>query len=146
MLGRLSKWLRVFGYDTAYAKENSRPGIILQSLRESRILITRDHNLSRKRAWKLVLIQSNKVEEQLRQVINETRINPSPDRLFSRCTICNGQIEKVKDKETVKPLVPDYVYQTQNVFSRCALCGKVYWMGTHRDLLLKTLQRAGIRL
>jgi len=82
MLGRLSKWLRVFGYDTAYAKENSRPGIILQSLRESRILITRDHNLSRKRAWKLVLIQSNKVEEQLRQVINETRINPSPDRLF----------------------------------------------------------------
>lgn len=146
MLGRLAKWLRIFGNDTLYTKEKSRPNIILQSLIENRILVTRDHTLSRKRAWKLVLIKSDKVEEQLKQLLGELNLKVTSDKLFSRCTICNGTLERLKSKEEIKTFVPEYVYKTQNDFSRCTLCKKIYWLGTHRDLLLKDLQRAGIKL
>ena len=65
MLGRLAKWLRIFGYDTVYIEENERSNRILKSLQENRILLTRDQRLSKKRAWKLVLIKSDEIHGQI---------------------------------------------------------------------------------
>lgn len=147
MLGSLARRLRIFGYDVKYAKEkNDTAGLILDSLREARVLLTRNQSLSRKSAWKLILLRSDKLAEQLKQVINETGIKISKERLFTRCSSCNGGIEPVKEKNEIKGLVPEHVYSAQNEFSRCGGCKKIYWKGTHLDLLLNNLKKAGIKI
>jgi uncharacterized protein len=146
MLGKLVKWLRILGYDAVYSTQNNKLNLILQSLKENRIILTRDNQLSRKRSWKLILITSDNVEDQLKQVIEELGLNVTKSRLFTRCSICNGQISPVEDKESIKDKVPGYVHQNHNDFSLCSVCGKVYWLGTHFDLLKADLQKLGIRL
>ena len=48
MIGSLAKWLRIFGYDVKYAKKkNDIAGLVLDSLKESRVLLTRNQSLSR---------------------------------------------------------------------------------------------------
>jgi len=146
MLGRLARWLRIFSYDTVYANEQNRATLLLQSLQENRVIITRDHRLSQKRAWKLILIKSDHLGEQLQQLVEETNISISRERLFTRCTICNVSTEKLLNKKEIMDSVPEYVYQTQGEFSRCPQCGRIYWPGTHWELLLRDLGKAGIKV
>lgn len=146
MLGRLSKWLRIFGYDAKYIREKTTVTPVLESLKENRILLTRNSRLSEKRAWKLILVKSDKVGEQLKQVADELELDISKKRLFSRCSVCNCAIEPVADKNTIKAEIPEYVFNTQNAFSKCVKCGKIYWQGTHYELLLKELRSIGLKV
>lgn len=146
MCGRIAKWLRIFGYDTVYITEHSRPQLVMRSLKENRTIITRDHTLSYKRAWKVILIDSDKLGDQLRQLAAERSIVISPSRFFTRCTICNCPIVPVANKEEVKGLVPEYIFATQDAFSKCSGCGKLYWAGTHRNLLLKDLAKQRLKV
>ncbi|MQY52976.1 MAG: hypothetical protein GH154_01040 [Firmicutes bacterium] len=143
MLGRLCKWLRLLGYDVSYFVSDKKSDLIYQSLKEARIILTRDHRLSKKKAIKLVIINSDLLEEQLEQVFSELNIKVDPDEIFTRCLVCNEILQKV-EKEKVKDKIPTYVFQTQKEFSYCSNCQKVYWKGTHWDLahqLLKKLKR-----
>lgn len=143
MLGRLAKWLRIWGYDAEYfchvsgapesASENSKE-IIYRSLKDRRIILTRDHRLSSKKAYRLVLIRSNFFEEQLKQLMDELGLLFNREKLFSRCTICNVLIESI-EKTKVLNKVPPYIYNTHNEFSHCPKCERIYWHGTHLDLL-----------
>jgi len=144
MLGRLAKWLRIFGYDTIYADRSRPENLILTSLKENRVLLTRKTSLSRKSAWKLVLIKSDKFMEQAAQVIKELKLPVSENDFFTRCTSCNAALTKVANKESIKVRVPEYVYKTNSIFSACPSCGKIYWAGTHYGLLLKALKKASI--
>ena len=45
MLGRLARWLRMLGYDTAYEKVISDEALISRVLTEQRWLLTRDSYL-----------------------------------------------------------------------------------------------------
>ena len=134
MLGRLARWLRIFGYDAEYYSGVSRTGLLYQSLKEKRILLTRDHVLSRKRAWQFLLIKSNFFLDQLKQIKDETGIEFDSNRLFSRCTFCNVVVETI-DKQKIKGKVPEYVYATHDEFSHCRKCKRIYWAGTHLELL-----------
>jgi uncharacterized protein with PIN domain len=144
MLGRLAKWLRMLGYDTVYFTGRDKTRLLFQSLTENRIVVTRDHRLSWKRAWKLVVVNSDHADDQLKQVLAECKLIVTQARFFTRCTLCNGVIQAVPDKAAVKEKVPEYVFKTQEMFSRCLSCDKIYWQGTHLELLLKDLQRLGI--
>jgi len=144
MLGRLAKWLRILGYDTLYVDKAFSENILLKSLKDNRILVTRNNRLSRKRALKLVLVKSDKIMEQLAQIVRDLKLNVSEKNFFSRCTFCNTELKPVEHKESVKPSVPEYVYNTQDKFSVCPGCRKIYWAGTHFDLLSKALKKAGI--
>lgn len=148
MLGKLARWLRLFGYDAKYVtdKSQNKAALVLDSLRENRVVLTSSRTLSEKKAWKLLLVTAGKVENQLKQVAEETGIKFSAKRLFTRCAVCNSPIEPVKDKEEIRATVPEYVFASQNEFSRCTGCAKVYWKGTHWDLLMKELQKAGIKV
>lgn len=140
MLGRLAKWLRIYGYDTEYFRGENRRELLLKSIKEQRTVLTRDHRLSIKRAWKLILIKSDFLEEQLRQVINELGLITNTDNLFSRCTLCNTPIEQINKTEVMNK-VPPYIYATQNEFSYCPQCKKIYWQGTHLRLLQEYLKK-----
>ena len=144
MLGRLAKWLRILGYDTVYADKHLDESLLLTSLKEGRILVTRSKTVSKKRALKLVFIVSGSFIEQVRQLARELNLKINEEYFFTLCTFCNAPLLPVEKKDSLKTFVPDYVFQTQNKFSRCPTCGKVYWPGTHYGLLLKTLKESGL--
>ncbi|MCX5781412.1 MAG: Mut7-C RNAse domain-containing protein [Elusimicrobia bacterium] len=146
MLGRLAKWLRVFGYDTEYSPDKFGSGLLLESLRENRMLLTRGKKLSDKRGWQVVYLKSDFIGEQLKQLASELHLKYSFDKIFSRCTLCNGKILLVSEKTQLKELVPEYVYKTQNQFYRCEKCSQIYWKGTHFDLIKNDLAKLGFEI
>ena len=146
MLGRLAKWMRILGYDTVYAKDTFDEKIIINSLKEGRVLVTRNSRVSSKRAWMLTLIKYDRFPEQIKQLAAEHKLNLDKRYFFTRCTFCNAELKIVEDKDSVKERVPEYVFKTTDKFSLCPDCGKLYWPGTHYDLLIKTLKSAGIIL
>ncbi|HCJ65749.1 MAG TPA: hypothetical protein DHV62_00080 [Elusimicrobia bacterium] len=132
MLGRLCKWLRIFGFDTEYFTSLNKNIIVYQSLKEGRILLTRDQRVSKNKALKVLLIDSDNYEKQIQQVLKELNLKVDPEKMFTRCCLCNTLLEPI-EKEKVKDKVPSFVYQTQENFSFCFTCQKIYWPGTHWD-------------
>lgn len=134
MLGRLCKWLRILGYDTAYFSSLNKNIIVYQSLKEGRIILTRDHRVSKNKALKVLLIDSDNYEKQIQQVMEELNLKVDPEKMFIRCCLCNNLLAPTS-KEKVSGKVPSFVFQTQNNFSYCEKCAKIYWPGTHWDLM-----------
>ena len=140
MLGTLAKWLRVLGYDTIYRPDLDDSELIRLSWLEGRIILTRDTRLaSRKVARRHVVIEEDGVERQLEQVVKELGLKVG-ERAFTRCLCCNEELLNVA-KESVKHLVPPFVYATQSSFARCAKCGRHYWKGTHWQQMVERLQK-----
>ncbi|MCM8798521.1 MAG: Mut7-C RNAse domain-containing protein, partial [Candidatus Omnitrophica bacterium] len=108
-LGRLCKWLRILGGDASYIKSNNRSEIIFTALKESRIIVTRDRRIGEHHGLKMVLIKSDFLKEQLKQIIEELKIEIKPEEMFMRCTICNELLRKIEKLE-VRDLVPEYVF------------------------------------
>lgn len=129
-LGRLCKWLRILGYDCEYFTEDNLTSLTIKSLREDRIILTRNARLSERAGFKVLHVKSDLVKEQLKQVLEEFKLKIDRDEMFTRCTICNTLLEEIR-KEEAEDKVPPFVYKTQEDFVRCSVCGRVYWQGTH---------------
>jgi uncharacterized protein with PIN domain len=139
-LGRLATWLRILGYDTVFSQKR-KAQLVVQSLKENRIILTRDSKMSRYSGVRIVPIESDFVEEQLKQVIATLDLAIDEKKLFTLCVRCDVPLEKV-NKKNVKNNVPPYVYKTQQHFMRCPQCRKIYWQGTHWALAKKFLDTA----
>ncbi|MBM3254776.1 MAG: hypothetical protein FJZ08_00520 [Candidatus Omnitrophica bacterium] len=129
-LGHLARWLRILGLDAAYFSRDNSGSLIIQALREERIILTRNHRLPRSAGIRLVQIESEKIKPQLVEVLRKLRLKLDPSRMFSRCVLCNEELARA-DKETIKMRVPEYVFKTQDEFFCCPKCERVYWQGTH---------------
>jgi len=129
-LGRLAKWLRILGFDTEYFKEANISSLIIQALRENRVIITRNHRLPRSAGLRVVLIKEEKLKEQLREVLKALEISLDSVLMFSRCIICNEELVEIA-KDQIKDRVPEYVFNTQEDFISCPKCERIYWQGTH---------------
>jgi uncharacterized protein with PIN domain len=140
MLGTLARWLRILGYDTSYKNSIDDDELVRSCIREGRIALTRDRRLAKRRQFEqCLLIQGNTLSEQLTEVLDFTKDSISRELILSRCLECNAPIERIQ-KESVKGDVPLYVYRTQDSFSQCLNCGRIYWAGTHRERILKRLK------
>jgi uncharacterized protein with PIN domain len=143
MLGKLARWLRILGYDTAYLPQLSPEGVMREGRRQRRLILTRDTRLLRRKdAPPFIFVQSDHFREQLHQVVDTLHLDPLP-ALFTRCVECNWMLEEVA-KDEIRTRVPEYVWQTQNEFRRCPECHRLYWGATHRDHVLQELQRLGM--
>ncbi len=138
MLGRLARMLRLLGYDTLYSPEMT-PAQILEIARGGeRILLTRGHAEKRYPGLQNVLsLRSDSAPEQLREVVGHYGLDPRGG-LWTRCTLCNGEIEKV-EKQAVESLVEAKVSRIYDEFFRCSGCGHIYWRGSHVERILKNL-------
>jgi uncharacterized protein with PIN domain len=136
MLGRLAKWLRLLGYDTAYAEEGSDHQIAARARAEGRILLTRDHALAQRKGISSLLVQSQVLEEQLKEVLAELG-GPLPQS-GPRCTHCNVTLAEATPDQ-VRAHVPTYVWRTHRQFHRCPSCGRIYWPGSHWRHVERTL-------
>jgi len=142
MLGKLARWLRILGYDTAYLPQLSPDGVMIEGRRQGRVILTRDTRLLRRKGMPpFLFVQSDRFREQLKQVVETLQLAPlqSPS-LFSRCIECNQVLEEVK-KDKVHERVPEYVWRTQDDFRGCPECHRLYWGATHRDHVLEELRR-----
>jgi len=125
--------MRLLGFDTTYFRNTNGKTIIYHSRKEGRTILSRSKILSEKYD-DLVLIESETLIDQLKQITNIVKINLP----FSRCPVCNTETEKV-EKEEVKNVVPDYVFEIHNDFKKCPACGRVFWKGTHYKEIKKVI-------
>jgi len=129
-LGKLTRLLRLLGFDTAHGPDLDDAGIVKRALSEGRIILTRDRELLKRRAithgyW----VRSSDPIEQAREVVRRFDLAGRVER-FARCTKCNGSIVPVA-KEEVRERIPPRTAAWLDEYYRCQGCGKIYWQGTH---------------
>lgn len=138
-LGKLARWLRIIGQDTEYEREIEDRELIRRAGAEGRIVLTRDRGLAgRAGPVEVVCLEANYPAHQLREVVATFR-DRIQIRVFSRCVACNGEIEDAARSE-VRGLVPPFVWETRQKFTRCTACKNIYWQATHRDRVEVQLQ------
>ncbi len=140
MLGRLAKWLRIAGFDVLYSNRFSDEELVTLSRREGRILLSRDTRLLVRRSVKqFIFLESERVQDQIRQILQAAQISALP-RILTRCLACNELLSEIS-RDEVRGNVPPYVFETQSNFKFCPQCRKIYWAGTHRQAVLRTLEK-----
>lgn len=128
MLGKLATYLRMCGYDTAYALDSgieNDDAILALAETENRTLLTRDAQLAAQASDALLLTERD-IEDQLRELRDAGVDLTLPDRP-RRCSACNGCVDRV-DKQAPPEHVPDDVESF-----RCRDCGQWFWRGSHWD-------------
>ncbi len=139
-LGKLASYLRMLGFDSLYRNDFLDPELARLSSETSRILLTRDRGLLRRRQVKLAyFIRSDFPADQLEEVLERFELLERIPEI-RRCPLCNTTLEKVAKKdilERLEPLTRKY-YQD---FSRCPDCDKIYWQGSHYRRLEELLQK-----
>ena len=132
-LGRLAKWLRAIGYDaTSVEGKVNIPGLLALATSEARTVLTRLKRLKGHRGTPVVYISSDRIKEQVEEVKHAVGVQPTVRHLFKRCLLCNVDVKPIS-KEKIKQRVPPYVFKTQNSFSVCPSCRRIYWAATHYD-------------
>ncbi|MFP4469552.1 MAG: Mut7-C RNAse domain-containing protein, partial [Bacteroidales bacterium] len=131
-LGKLCKYLRMLGFDTFYRNDLDDEEIMDISLKEHRIILTRDLGILKNGVvthgyW----LRSQDSREQLKEVIRRFQLQHEI-RPFHRCIVCNGFVEKV-DKKQIAHLLRDNTKKVFKQFFRCSSCRKIYWEGSHYE-------------
>jgi len=139
MLGTLARWLRMLGYDTAYAANEQDKDLQAIAAKSGRILLTRDKALAERASG--IYLAPDLLENQLR-VLRE-RFALALDYEAIRCSVCNGDLEPL-DRAALPPEVPEGAREAAKSFWRCTACGKAYWDGSHWRNILERLRRLGI--
>lgn len=137
MLGKLATYLRMSGYDAAYALDRGVEGddqLIEISETEDRTLLTRDRALASS-APDSVLLESRAVREQLRELA-ERGFDLTPVDTPTRCGRCNGRLESVPAAEPTPEYAPDP--SAERVW-RCGDCDQHFWKGSHWTDVAETL-------
>lgn len=139
-LGRLARYLRLAGFDTAYRNDAKDPELVEQMKREDRVLLTRDRRLLMNGAVEAgYFVRSDIPVRQLEEVFYRFDLYRQRDP-FSRCSNCNHRLSKV-EKEAVKERLLPKTKRYVDDFSQCPECRKVYWSGSHLDRLEPELQK-----
>jgi uncharacterized protein with PIN domain len=140
MLGRLARWLRIMGFDTAYQEHIADAELVRRSLQEQRAILTRDRSLPEEwRVASVYVLASETGVDQLREVTRAFDL-AADVKLFTRCSVCNAPLAPAT-RESVQGDVPERIFATHEVFRRCPGCERVYWRGTHTDRMERVVAR-----
>lgn len=141
-VGKLARRLRMLGFDVLFAHPVEDGELVRIAERDGRILLTRDVYVLHRRVVaegtvSAILLTRDDTATQLRQVLRALDLHP-PFAVLSRCLECNEPLAPAA-REEVAADVPPFVYSTQQSFTRCPRCRRVYWSGTHREHMLREL-------
>jgi uncharacterized protein len=141
-LGGLARRLRMAGFDTLYDNHFDDDEIEAIAARDSRIVLTRDRELLKRRSITHgCYVHALKAPQQLREIFERLDLAASV-RPFTLCLHCNAPLHAV-DKAQVADRLPPSVRALQTSFSTCDVCGRIYWKGSHwrrmRTLLEQTM-------
>lgn len=131
-LGKLAKYLRIFGFNTLYKNDFSDNAIREIANRESRIILTRDRDLlNSKNVTHGYYVRAIHPKEQLAEIIDKfdlySQFNP-----FSRCINCNHELQEVHKME-IRDEIDSDTWKIFDDFYKCPDCNKIYWKGSHYE-------------
>jgi uncharacterized protein with PIN domain len=146
MLGKLTRWLRMLGYEAVYMNDSSDRDLLSNAKQDSLILLTSDEELYRTAAMKgieTMLVQGRTEPERLANLAKRYNLRLEIDMATSRCPMCGAILEQVS-KEKVKSAVPPATFKVYQSFWACTNpeCAKVYWQGSHWNKIEQTLRSA----
>ncbi len=134
-LGKLAKWLRILGFDTICDPDIKNPA------ESGRILLTRTKRVKYEYTTdKLIFIKSDKPFKQLKEVIKALGIVNEDLKTFTRCINCNTKIRTI-EKNSIRSVVPDYVWESHDSFKACSKCKRIYWQGSHTKRSMEIIKK-----
>lgn len=131
MLGKLARYLRMCGHDTAYTLDRSveaDDAVRGLAIREDRTLVTRDAALAAQTDGAILLTERD-IEAQLRELA-AAGVSLSLPETPTRCGRCNGVLEAVDSSARTPDDAPD---PAETGVWRCERCGQHFWKGSHWD-------------
>jgi uncharacterized protein with PIN domain len=142
-VGKLARWLRLIGYDTLFFEQKDDAQMIKIALGGDRVILTKDAQFTKRRlvangTLKTIHIEQDDPRLQVQEVVRTLKLDHH-FKPFSLCLECN-RVLVARDKEEVKNLVPDRVFETQTQYTQCPACHRIYWPGTHWEAMGKELQ------
>jgi uncharacterized protein with PIN domain len=146
MLGKLSRWLRMMGYETEYLNDCPDNKLLVIAKRDSLILLTSDEELYRiasARGIEAYYVRGRSEVERLAELAQRYDLNLEIDTSNSRCPVCGSLIREVPKKE-VQKAVPPTTFNVYQSFWVCTnpKCAKIYWQGSHWKRIERTLENA----
>ncbi|MFQ3319684.1 MAG: hypothetical protein ACI8UR_002178 [Natronomonas sp.] len=137
MCGKLAVYLRMCGYDAAYAGDRGIEAddeIRREAEAEGRSLLTRDEALA-DRTEDAILLTKRDIEGQLAELeAADVRLELAAEP--SHCGRCNGPLEAVPEDADTPDYAPD---PAETDCWRCASCGQLFWKGSHWERVAETL-------
>ena len=151
MLGKLARFLRIFGYDTIYASDlidhyhtNPVPDkkINEYAVLNNRIVITKDLPFYKEIKENAILLEGEGVYNYLNQLKRKLNLDYDFSMEKARCSVCNTMLKKVDKKNSIKEFVKCETYKNYNEFFQCTnrKCQKVFWNGPHIADIIKKLR------
>lgn len=146
MLGKLTRWLRISGYDTISIAdlevEGEEDDFMLKNFRD-RILLTKDKELYRKcvkDGRKAILIKSDSVEGQMQELMQR---GVKFQIVMDRCSLCNTPLRKPSRDEAVEVILREKLSEDMLKMDLwyCEKCRKLYWMGGHWKNMTRFLRK-----
>lgn len=142
MLGRLARWLRILGYDTAYQPGSDDNELLKIASMESRILLTRDRDLHRRAIMNNLqthFLENKRLEDWLLSLANRYYFTMNLQEVAPRCSLCNRSLDAAS-KDTILQMVPARIQARTTEFWYCSSCRKTYWQGTHWERMSSFLE------
>jgi uncharacterized protein with PIN domain len=144
-LGRLTRNLRLLGFDVAYRQNDDDRQLLEVMARENRALLTRDRRLLMHRVVQHGYCpRSQNADEQTIEVIRRFDLLEliAP---FARCLRCNAPLEEAAKADVIDKLEPlTKIYYEQ--FRCCPGCKQIYWSGSHFPKLQKRIEEIRSRV
>ncbi|WP_435179707.1 Mut7-C RNAse domain-containing protein [Halorussus sp. AFM4] len=135
MLGKLTTYLRMAGYDAAYALDRGIEAddrLLDLADAEDRLLVTRDADLARRADG--LLLESRDVTDQLRELTDAGFALGLSEP--ARCSACNAELAAVDPAAETPDYAPD---PAETRVWRCPACGQHFWKGSHWASVAETL-------
>lgn len=138
-LGRLAAYLRMLGFDTLYRRDYEDEELAQISVREKRILLTRDRGLLMRTVitWGYCL-RATDPSRQLAEVVRHFDLTPSISP-FRRCMHCNSVLQKTNKEAISDRLLPQTREHFHEFFS-CPECHRIYWKGSHYRRMTRLIE------
>jgi uncharacterized protein with PIN domain len=129
-LGGLARLLRMAGFDTIYRNTMHDDEIEALAMSDARIVLTRDRELLKRRGVEFgCYVRALRAQEQWNDVFTRYGLAERA-RPFTLCLHCNAPLRSVPKAEVLDRLPPT-VRESQEEFSTCDCCRRVFWKGSH---------------
>ena len=144
MLGKLTRWLRLLGYDVEYANDVEDKKLMALAMKEKRTLLTQDLELfqqAKAHGIDTLLVEGRTEIERLADMAEKYDLSLEIDVTLSRCPKCNARIQPIA-KDEVANKVEQATFKFYSEFWVCPECGQIYWQGAHWKRIREILELA----
>ncbi len=141
MLGRLCRYLRAAGYDTAFAQPGEPDARLLsRAIAEQRRFLTMDRKImEHKAAADVATVLPMAGLDELAAFVKKAFGVDWLHVPFSRCLVDNALLLPATPEQM--RTVPADARRPGETFLACPACGRVYWRGSHVKRMLANMAR-----